>query len=295
MTIGNLIMNGTGGITLAGNLTVGNTLILENGNITLSSHTLTLNGSFNGSAASHVITNGTGSVVVNNVTATTIVPVGPDAASYNPVTIDNGQGRNYTVRVATGINPAIPVPGVAVNRTWTVTPNTAVVTPVQLTLQYNDTHMNAQGSATATMQVGAHNGTAWNIISPAAGLVPVGAPAGRRVTVSTSQFGPLVVTNIGGINIPTALPTIDQDITSVVLMPNLVQTSTVLRVKTTRATRIDWMIVDMQGRVVMNFSRQVAAGQTDIPLNVSRFVNGTYILAGFTQKGKLPVLRFVKM
>jgi hypothetical protein len=37
------------------------------------------------------------------------------------------------------------------------------------------------------------------------------------------------------------------------------------------------------------------AGQTDIGLDVSRYANGTYHLIGFTQKGRLPVLRFVKM
>ena len=105
----------------------------------------------------------------------------------------------------------------------------------------------------------------------------------------------MVVTNIGGINIPTSLPGIDQDVTKTVLMPNLVRSQTVLRVKTTRATRIDWMIVDMQGRVMMTFYRQVSAGTTDIPLDVSRFTNGQYLLSGYTSKGKLEVLRFIKM
>ena len=234
-------------------------------------------------------------MVANNVTTSTIVPVGPDAASYNPVTISNGQGRNYTVRVAVGLNPAIPQPGVAVNRTWNITPSSAVTSNVQLTFQYADGHMNNPGSPVAMMQVGAHNGTTWSVVSPASGLIPVGSSTDRRVTVSTTSFGPMVVTNIGGINIPTSLPGIDQDVTKTVLMPNLVRSQTVLRVKTTRSTRIDWMVVDMQGRVMMTFYRQVPAGTTDIPLDFSRFANGQYLMAGFTSKGKLEVLKFVKM
>ena len=155
--------------------------------------------------------------------------------------------------------------------------------------------MNNPGSPVAMMQVGAHNGTAWAVVSPASGLIPVGSATDRRVTVNTTSFGPMVVTNIGGINIPTSLPGIDQDVTKTVLMPNLVRSQTVLRVKTTRATRIDWMIVDMQGRVMMTFYRQVPAGTTDIPLDFSRFANGQYQMAGFTSKGKLEVLKFVKM
>ena len=105
----------------------------------------------------------------------------------------------------------------------------------------------------------------------------------------------MVVTNIGGISIPTSLPGIDADVTKTVLMPNLVRSQTVLRVKAARATRIDWMVVDMQGRVMMTFYRQVPAGTTDIPLDFSRFANGQYQVAGFTSKGKLEVLKFVKM
>ena len=95
---------------------------------------------------------------------------------------------------------------------------------------------------------------------------------------------------------PSALPpNVDPTVSRMVLMPNLVESSTVLRVVSTRAARINWSVVDQSGRVVMTFSRQVMVGQTDISLEMSRLAAGVYNIAGFTDKGKTQVLRFVKM
>ena len=68
LNAGTVIMNGTGGITLGGNMVVGTTLTLTSGNITLGTNNITLNGSATGSTGSHIITNGTGSVISNNIT-----------------------------------------------------------------------------------------------------------------------------------------------------------------------------------------------------------------------------------
>jgi hypothetical protein len=297
ISAGTILMNGNGGVTLSGNMAATTALVLTNGNITLGSNNLTVTGNTPGSVTSHIITNGTGSVISNNITANPIiVPVGPDAASYNPVTIANGQGMNYTVRVATGINPAINDASRAINRTWFVSPSASVSSGVQLTYQYDDTHKNANAVPTNPMEVGVHNGTNWNIVSGSGGITPIGTATARQVTVTTTLFGPTVMANLGGVSVLTAIPNIDIDIAGVTLMPNVVNGSnTVMRVNVRRAMRIDWTVIDAKGRVVMAFAKQYQAGQNDMTLDLSRLSGGTYFITGFTQKGKTPLVRFIKM
>lgn len=296
MNAGTVIMNGTGGITLVGNMTIANALVLTSGNITLGANNLVLNGTASGSAASHVITNGTGSVVSNNINADAVtVPVGPNATSYNPVIISNGQGRNYAVRVATGINPAINNPNRAINRTWNVTPNTAPSSPVNIVFQFVDADMNTNASATLVMEAAVHNGTTWNVVSPATGVTPSGTPTDRQVGISTTQFGPTVIGNFGAITFPTATANVDADVTSMVMMPNVVNNQSVLRVHVRRTMAINWSVVDANGRIVMSFSKQMLAGQNDIQLVLGHLAGGAYQIVGSTEKGKTGVVRFVKL
>jgi hypothetical protein len=291
----NVIANGAGGVTLGGNVNIGTALTLTNGNITLGNFNLTMTGGTVGSMNSHIIVNGTGRVTNNNVGAASVVfPVGHNAASYNPVMIANGQGRNYTVGVAPGINPAVLNSARAVNRTWNVGVSNAITTPAFVTVQYADTEANASATPNANMEVGVHNGTSWLVTSPAGGIAPLGTATARTVTFQTIQFGPVVVANIGGISNPTAVPNIDADVTGVVLMPNVVSNNTLLRVNARRTMRITWNVVDANGKIVLSFSRQVFAGQNDLPLNLSQLAGGVYQVSGTTEKGKTAVLRLVK-
>jgi hypothetical protein len=295
ISAGTFLVNGAG-VTLGGNMTVGTTLILTSGNITLGTNNLVLNGSATGSAASHIITDGTGGVISNNVGANAAtVPVGPDATHYNPVIISNGQGRNYTVKVITGVVPAILNNNRAINRTWTVTPNTQPSSNVDLILQYADGDENSNAIPTLLMEVGVNNGTQWNVVSPATGVTPSGTAPARQVGFSTTQFGPMVVSNIGGLTTPLAVRNVDADVSRVVLMPNLVNNQTVLRVEVRRTMKITWSVIDANGRVVMMFEKQVLAGQNDQTLNLSALAGGTYQLIGNTGKGKTAVVRFVKL
>ncbi len=295
-TVGTMLVNGAG-VTLSGNVTVSNNLILTNGNITLGTNNLTLNRSIVGTAASHIVTNGTGGVISNNITTSqVIIPVGPDAASYNPVTIYNGQGRNYSVRVATGINPSAGVlnPARAINRTWTITPSSTVTTPVDIILQYSDADATAPASPTLIMEAGVHNGTNWNIVSPATGITPSGLSTARQAGISTTQFGPTIIGNIGTLSFPLATPNVDPDVQRVVLMPNLVQGQTVLRLNVRRSMKVTWSVIDGQGRVVTIFQRSAIAGQNDYNLNFSNLAAGQYLLIGNTEKGKTQLVKFIR-
>jgi subtilisin-like proprotein convertase family protein len=294
LTAAYVIMNGTGGITLGGNMNIGTALTLTNGNIFLGNNNLVMTGGSVGNVASHIVTNGTGRVTNNNINTISVVfPIGPTTTSYNPVIIVNGQGRNYTVGVATGVNPGIANSGVAVNRTWNITPSTAPVTPVTITLQYADADANA--APAASKFVGVHNGTAWQIITPAAGILPSGGTADRQVQFQTISFGPMVMANQGGITFPTALPNVDADVSSVLLLPNLVNDQTLLRVQARRSMEIDWIVTDANGRIVMAFSNKVYSGQNDLPLRLGHLAGGVYQITGKTDRGKTTIVRFVRM
>lgn len=299
ITADNIIMNGAGGITLGGNMTIGTALTLTNGNITLGNNNLTMTGGSAGSVASHIVTNGTGKVTANNVgVASVIFPVGPTATSYNPVMIANGQGKNYTVGVVTGLptTPALANSARAVNRTWNITVNSAPTSPVNVAVQYADADMNASGTGSANMEAGVSNGTSWLITTPAGGMPPVGTAAARVVGFQTITFGTTVIANIGGVNFPLAVPNVDADVTSIILMPNpVVDNNSVLRVNTRRTMKVQWSVVDANGRVVMTFEKQIFAGQNDIQLKLMGLAAGTYQLTGKTDKGKTTTVRFVRM
>ena len=58
---------------------------------------------------------------------------------------------------------------------------------------------------------------------------------------------------------------------------------------------VEWVVTDMQGRVVMKFSKPVLAGQNDINLKLGHLANGTYQIVGFSDKGITNVVKFVRM
>ena len=105
----------------------------------------------------------------------------------------------------------------------------------------------------------------------------------------------MVVTNIGGISWITATnPIVDPTMSSVKLLPNLVESSAVLRVVSTRAAKIRWNVIDGQGRTVMSFDGSVLQGQNDIQLQLQHLAAGIYHLSGTTDKGLTTVVKFVK-
>jgi hypothetical protein len=295
MSAANIVINGAGGITLTGPM-VATTLVLQNGNITIGANNITVTGSVNGTVASHIITNGTGKVISNAIGAgPVIIPVGPDATNYNPVTIANGQGANYSVSVATGINPAITNSNYAVNRTWNITPSVSVASNVAITLQYADAHGNSQFVPTAPVEIGRYTGTGWYIITPPNGVTPLGTTTDRQVTGQTTSFGQFVVTSPGGITYITAVPVVNADVQQILLMPNPVQDRTLLRVVSRRAMKIQFNIIDAAGKSILSFTQTVTAGTNDIPLDVSKLSRGAYMITGATDKGRTEIIRFIKL
>jgi hypothetical protein len=92
----------------------------------------------------------------------------------------------------------------------------------------------------------------------------------------------------------TAVARIDASVTGAVLMPNVVDKTAVLRVRTARAMKINWTIVNMHGQQVKVFSSAVSAGVNDIELELSGLSTGIYQIVGHTSKGRTELIRLIK-
>ncbi|RYZ00260.1 MAG: T9SS type A sorting domain-containing protein [Chitinophagaceae bacterium] len=113
--------------------------------------------------------------------------------------------------------------------------------------------------------------------------------------VTTTSTGVQLTVNTGGSCSATAVSNLNPELSSVVLMPNVVRDDATLRVQALRAQRLDWTVVDAQGRVLKTFAQPVSAGQNDIRVDMRAFAAGTYQLVGTNAKGKTTVVKFVRL
>jgi Secretion system C-terminal sorting domain len=185
---------------ISGKSVTGNINLLANAFVKLNNYNLTMTGTVSGgSSTAHVITNGSGKLVINNIgAAVTLFPVGANAATFNPMSIFNGGGFSYGVRVALGFYAPITIPVTAVNRTWFVTPTGGVPGTVNTNFFYYPGEGNAGFNYTANLELGQHTGV-WNVIRT--GIIPSGS---YQVATTASTLGnnieaPLVLANLGSI------------------------------------------------------------------------------------------------
>jgi hypothetical protein len=219
----NFTVSNSVGVVLAGSLTVNGTLTFANGKLTLGSNNLTIgsSGSISGaSTLAFVVTNGTGTVIRSNVSATArLFPVGT-ASTYNPATISNsGTVDNFSVRVqSTFDNPPID-PNAVVNRQWTITEGTAGGSSATITLQWNAADEATGFVRTNPIVVGHYTGSQW--VSTSAAYSNLG---GGVYTASASGFTGFSPFGVGN---DAALPIQLATLTGVVLQSG--------------AVRLDWM------------------------------------------------------
>lgn len=286
LTAGTVIVN-SAGVTLGGTMTVVTNLTLTSGHITLGTYNLYLSHSATGTMASHIISNSTGGVILPDLTATVTVPVGFSATSLNPVSVGNGQGLTYTVRVAEGTIANMADNDKAINRTFTVTTTTVPSSAVTITFQYADTEANANCNPAGVMDAGVYNGITYAIANGNDGLTPTGTSAARLVTLSTTQLGSYVLANKGAIHV-----TVDEF--KVQLLPTVINgTSATLRISTPRTMRMEWVVLNMGGQVVKKFSTVAGPGVNDINVQLPGLANGVYQLRAASDDGKLPTIRFM--
>ncbi len=247
-----------------------------------------------GSASFTVAATGTGLTYQWRRNGTDITGETGATLTINPVTA--GNAGSYTV-VVTGGGCSVTSNAVnlTVNAATTITTQPTAVTTC---LQQNATFtVVAAGAAPLSYQWRKDGADIAGATSASYTVSNVtSASAGSYTVVVTGACGN-VTSNPATLTVSgpcTSIPTVDADITKVVLMPNVVNDVTTLRVNATRSMRISWNVVDMNGKVVMSFDNQVTAGQNDILVRVAQLGAGTYQVVGNTTKGRTEVVRFIK-
>jgi len=167
----------------------------------LGTNNLTVNNSATGSLNSHIVTNSTGNLILKNVTTAKLFPIGPDETKYNPLTIANGNGKDYSARVEIGINPGGTAnPLLGVNRTWNITASATPAAAVDVTFGYYNADVNGLANPTANMYLGHYYTTPipiWNIDQ---GNQPVTPGAPNTVLFNIANWNatnPFVLGNLG--------------------------------------------------------------------------------------------------
>lgn len=153
-----------------------------------------------------------------------------------------------------------------------------------LTYQWRKNGTNISGATTSSYNI-------QTVALSDSGSYDVVISNGTACTVTTTAIR--LTVNTGGACV-TAVPNVDADVTNAVLMPNLISSETMLRMDVRRSMRVDFKLVDANGKTVMVFTRQLNAGRNDFPLTLGHLANGTYYLQGNTSKGRIVSLRLVR-
>jgi trimeric autotransporter adhesin len=209
--------------------------------------------------------------------------VSGDAGDYN-VVITNGCGTVTSANANLAVTALPVITTQPANVTSCLQQNvlfSVVATGSNLTYQWRKDGTAITGATVASLIV-------TNLTASSAGSYSVVVSSGTCSVTSNSA----VLTVSGPC---TSLPNVDADITSAVLMPNVVNNAATLRVVSGRAAQLNFHVVDMNGRVVMSFSNQVMAGRNDIQLKLGALAAGTYQLQGWSSKGKLETIRMIKL
>ena len=198
-----MILSNNAGATLQSDVILPYRFTLSGGNLTLGNFSLTTTSVDNTVSliGNHIITNGSGFLVIPNVGASVVIfPVGIDAFSVNQVEIANGSGQTYYVRVEPGVNPPITQPFSAINRTWTINTNSSAANPVpaNVTFYYYTGQGGVDFDYTSTVDIGQFITGAWNIIQN--NLIPTSNPPQYRAYGAVNSFNtPFIVGNHGAI------------------------------------------------------------------------------------------------
>lgn len=205
-TINSPVTITTGSVNLYGAANLGAKITLNNNNLNLKGAMSLLTGS----SAGYVVTNGTGSVTIENVDATrgTIsLPIGT-VANYNPISISNsGTADTFSARVSDGITGTT---NGAVNTTWEISETTIGGSNVNLNLGWNQAQENGTFDRN-TAKIGHFESGNW--MQETSGAVSGSNPYTLLGTGITS-FSPFSVMNF------SALSTVDFNESKMAIFPN---------------------------------------------------------------------------
>ncbi len=240
-------------LNIIGNVNLNSKITLNNSKLNLKGISSTITG---GNATNYIVTNGTGTVNVENVNAergTVNLPIGT-ATNYNPVSIANtGTSDTFSARVSDGISNTT---NGAVNATWEISEATAGGSNVSLTLGWNTSQQNAAFDS-GTAKVGHYLNGSWTEENS-------GAVSNNSITATgISTFSPFAVMNFG------ALAASDFSKSKVLIYPNPFNEN--LNISTENGGVVNFY--DLSGKLV---STSVLMKGTN-SLNKSSLSKGVYI------------------
>jgi hypothetical protein len=262
---------------------------LTNGSFTLGSNNLTLSSSAIGSIASHIITNGTGNVIVRSLAAseTRSIPVATDATSFNPLVIAANAGHvtdDLSVRVLQGVlsngTSGTLLTDKVVNKTWIIDEATGGGSNVNVTLQWTAAQ-ELTGFLRDKSYVTQNIGGIWQTLTATAAN---GTDPFTQTKANVTAFSPFSVQTTP---IPRPIKGIYPNPTKDVL--NIVTELPI-------AQRAVISIYDAIGRLVMQKEVTIGAGISQTTINVTRFAGGIYTIkfTGTEISKVLPTVKFMR-
>ncbi len=204
-TYNRLTVNNASGVVLGGNITLNDSLKMNNGNVNLGAYNLTIagtNGIVSNAATSRFIANtGTGALTIQNIgstgrTGAVSFPVGK--SSYNPLTITNtGTIDNFTVLLIdsvtnayTGTTPTgSKLTSNVVNRTWIVNEAVAGGSNATVSTQWATTD-ELTGFTRTSSYLARYTGTNW---SSATSVAASGSNPYTQTQTGITSFSPFAV------------------------------------------------------------------------------------------------------
>jgi pectinesterase len=127
-TVNAITINNAANVTLSGAVTIaGGALTLSSGKLLLGNNNLITNSIVGASTSNYIVTNGTGTLKLNNIgTGSNLFPVGATATAYNPFIINNaGTADNFAVNVKNTFTYPFADATKVVNTEWNITEDVA--------------------------------------------------------------------------------------------------------------------------------------------------------------------------
>jgi hypothetical protein len=219
-TVNNLTINNSAGVGLTNGVTVSNQLALTSGKVSLGANNLTMSGSsssitgpaFGSASSSYIVTDGAGGLVIQSVgaggrTGVVLFPVGSNATSYNPATIDNSTGTADDITVMVNSNNLGGVTAnVSVKNTWTISDATPGGNNAIVALQWNAADENAAFDRTQSAIVRTNGATITNTpaYAAASGSGPYTKASETGITTFATGWGITSITTSPVITLNTA-------------------------------------------------------------------------------------------
>ncbi len=293
-----LIIDG-GTVAATSSVSVGDSLVLLSGVMTLADSTLTLSAPATlrrGSPGGFIATAGAGAVVRSVGASDVLFPVGPAVASYDPVILNNaGTPDKFSVRVQTNFDHPLPNPASAVSREWVVA-ETGHGGNISVTLEWNASETGS-GFSPSGADVDEFRAGQW----VGAGVTTVGSPTPGVYTASAGGYTTVSQFAVGD---PSALSVNAQDGASGIPkifalhqnFPNPFNPATIIRYDLPRDSDVRIDVFNPLGQKVLTLvSGRQAAGYQQVVFQSAHLASGVYycrMQAGdFSQTMNMIILR----